>query len=65
MKPIFLVIVGSAMLIPAMHQIVDVQPENEPAKKVLLQRPLLETIKQKPDSEVLINDLSYWIGRLP
>ena len=32
MKPIFLVIVGSAMLIPAMHQIVDVQPENEPAK---------------------------------
>jgi hypothetical protein len=65
MKPIFLVIVGSAMLMPAMHQVIYNKDNSMSEKKIVLQNPRIEIEQAKPDSDVLIHDISFWIDRLP
>ena len=64
MKPIFLVIVGSAMLMPAMHQDIYNNNNSVPEKKIVLQDPPVVIKQTKPDS-VLIHDISFWLERLP
>ena len=65
MKPIFLVIVGAAMLMPAMHQHIFNNDRSEPEKKTVLQSVPPEIRQAQPDSDVLIHDVSFWIDRLP
>jgi hypothetical protein len=65
MKPIFLVIVGSSMLMPAMHQFIYNSEDSMPEKKTVLQIPAAPLQQRTPDSEMLIHDISFWIERLP
>lgn len=65
MKPIFLVIVGSAMLMPSMQQYIFSNESNMPEKKAVLRIPPVEIPQRRPDSDVLIHDISFWLERLP